>query len=76
LEKSTSYEAPHYAVFSDLLSFHPSSVQIFSSTPCSRANIKNIQKINLLFFSETKLIKIDEAWHLKCREEWHAHIYK
>jgi hypothetical protein len=31
LEKSTSYEAPHYAVFSNLLSLHLSSV----STPCS-----------------------------------------
>jgi hypothetical protein len=35
LEKSTSYVAPHYAVFPNLLSLHLSSVQIFS-TPCSR----------------------------------------
>jgi hypothetical protein len=36
LEKSKSYEAPHYAVFSNLLSLHLSSVKIFSSTPCSQ----------------------------------------
>jgi hypothetical protein len=33
LVKSTSYEAPHYAVFYNFLSFHPSWVKIFSSAP-------------------------------------------
>jgi hypothetical protein len=34
LEKSTSYEGPHYAALSALLSLHLSLVQIFS-TSCS-----------------------------------------
>jgi hypothetical protein len=35
MTKSTSYEAPHYAVFTNLLSLHLSLVQIFSA-PCSQ----------------------------------------
>jgi uncharacterized membrane protein YwaF len=36
LGENYSYEVRHRAVFSDLLSFHPSLVQIFSSAPCSQ----------------------------------------
>jgi hypothetical protein len=35
--KSTNHEAPFYAIFFTLLSFHPSLAQIFSSAPCSKA---------------------------------------
>jgi hypothetical protein len=36
LEESIIYEAPQYAVFSNLLSLHLSWVQIFSLAPCSQ----------------------------------------
>jgi hypothetical protein len=36
LANSTSYEAPHYAVFSNLSSLHLSPVQTLPSAPCSR----------------------------------------
>jgi cellulose synthase/poly-beta-1,6-N-acetylglucosamine synthase-like glycosyltransferase len=48
--KSTSYEAPHYAVFSSLLLFHPSWTQIFSSAPCSQTPSNYV----LLLMSEIK----------------------
>jgi hypothetical protein len=34
--KYTSYDAPHYAIFSSTLLLPPSWVQIFSSPPCSK----------------------------------------
>jgi len=36
LVRCTSYEAPHYAVFSSLPPLPPSEVQMFSSAPCSQ----------------------------------------
>jgi hypothetical protein len=50
LVKNTSYEAPHYAVFSNLPSLHLSPIQIFSSAPCSQTPSVYI----LPLMSETK----------------------
>jgi hypothetical protein len=50
LVKSTSYEAPHYAVFSSFLPFDPPLVQIFSSACCSQIPSVYV----LLIMSETK----------------------
>jgi hypothetical protein len=36
VQECTSYEAPHYAVFSSLQLLSNSLVQIFSSAPCSQ----------------------------------------
>jgi hypothetical protein len=35
LAKSTSYEVPHYVIFSNFPPLNPSSVQIFPWAPCS-----------------------------------------
>jgi hypothetical protein len=51
LTKSTSYKPPHYIIFSDLLFFHPPSVQIFCLTPCSPVPSVCV----LPFMSETKI---------------------
>jgi hypothetical protein len=45
--KSTSYEAPHYVVFSNLQSLHLSSVQIFYSAPCSRTHLSLCSSLNV-----------------------------
>jgi hypothetical protein len=50
LVKSTNYAAPHYAVFSVLLSVHPSQIQTFSSAPCSQTPSMYV----LTFGTETK----------------------
>jgi hypothetical protein len=49
LAKSTSYEALHYAVSSNLLSIHPFSVQVFSSALCYEQPIILLYHEQLLF---------------------------
>jgi hypothetical protein len=39
--KGTSFEAFHNAVLSNLLLFHPLSVQMFSTAPCSSYNVRD-----------------------------------
>jgi hypothetical protein len=51
MTKTTSYEAPHYAVFFNFLSLHLSLDQIFSSAPCSQTSSVYIPHLML----ETKI---------------------
>jgi hypothetical protein len=51
LATSISNKIPYYAVFSNLLTLHPSSVQIFSSAPYSQRS----SVYTLLWMSETNL---------------------
>jgi hypothetical protein len=50
LAKSTSCEAPHYAIFSNAVLFHPSSIQIFSSAPFLQIHVVSV----IPLMSETK----------------------
>jgi hypothetical protein len=42
LARRKSYEAPRYAIFSNILQFHPNSVHIFPSSSCSHVPSVNI----------------------------------
>jgi hypothetical protein len=54
---STSYEAPHYAAFSNLLLLHPSLVQIFSSTSRSQTPSINVrEKVSQPYKTTGKII--------------------
>jgi hypothetical protein len=54
--RSISYEAPHYAVFYNLLSLHLFSVQIFSSAPCSQTPSGNLVNITYVSFRFHKCV--------------------
>jgi hypothetical protein len=62
LVKRTTYEAPHYAVFSSLPPLPPSKVQIFSSAPCSQT----LSIYVLLLMLQTKFYTYTKQWVKVC----------
>jgi hypothetical protein len=58
LSKSTSYGASPHVIFSSVLPFHPSLVQIFSSAPCSQIPSVCVPP----FMSETKFRSHTNVW--------------
>jgi hypothetical protein len=77
LAKCTSYEAPHYAVFSKLLSRLVSLVQIFSSAPCSKTPLVYVPPLMSVTKFHSNFYVLDCRWEDK--SFWTAwqqiHIY-
>jgi hypothetical protein len=63
LGESASYETPHYAVFSILLSLHVSSVQIFSSALCSHQSRLSITPRQNILSLRSSLNVRDQVSH-------------
>jgi hypothetical protein len=62
LVKSTNYKAPHFAAFSNLLYFHFSLVQMFSSTPCS-LTLSACDQNRVYFIQQAQISQLREAAH-------------